>query len=84
MAIAAVHADVDRARFGVLIVAAVEILHDLRFYLSKLPRRFFVPALTGAQPRRRKLQHASQLQFAEQLFRRSFEPNDVNGFRKAI
>jgi hypothetical protein len=30
MAIAAVHADVDRPFFGTLEVAAVEILHDLR------------------------------------------------------
>ncbi len=39
-----------------------------------------VKALTGAQLRRHKLQHASQLQFAEQLFRRSSEPSNVNGF----
>lgn len=53
---------------------------DVQNFVQHVARRAFVPAMPRVQPRRRKLQHASQLQFAEQLFRRSSEPSNVNGF----
>jgi len=54
---------------------------DVQNIAQHICRRDFVPPLPGAKPRRRKFQQARKPQFAEQLFRRSFELRDVNGFR---